>query len=602
VPDLLKVVVGDRATGRVVREPAQVEAVAADLVRWLGEQGRTVHGVDVPPYRHPHQNQTDTITGLFLGFAVATLVLAAVLVATTLGGMLAGQTRQIGALKTVGATNGQVLRMYLAVPVGLSVLATLLAVGPALVTGQGLVGLVAGLLNIDVASRAVPARVWVALAAAGLAVPVLVALVPLTRAARMSVRSAIDDHGADARAGTRRSDRWVARVRLGGRTDLALRNVLRRRTRLALTLALLATGGALFGTGLNTARAWQAWVDQGLARRAYTAELHLARPAPADAVRAVAAKADGVTLAEPVRTVAATPATAQGRVEVSRTYPDGGHGRFVVTALPPGTRAVSYEVLDGRWLAAGDTRAAVLNQGAAARLADPAVGSDVRVAVEGRVSTWRVVGVVAEVGGPATVYTSDGGPSVGDGAAAVATAVRVRTTGDPQAGAERVAAALADAGYRTDATTLSRELRSAVDEHVVIFVDTLVALALLMAVVGVLGLASAMTISVTERTREYGVLQTLGAGPGVIRRLVLGESVAIGLLGGALGVVAALPLSRSVERLVGELTFDLPLPFTVSASGVGVWAVLAVAGAAAAGWAAASRASRLTIRDALAHL
>ncbi|WP_088283976.1 FtsX-like permease family protein [Kineosporia sp. A_224] len=161
---------------------------------------------------------------------------------------------------------------------------------------------------------------------------------------------------------------------------------------------------------------------------------------------------------------------------------------------------------------------------------------------------------------------------------------------------------LAAAGYRTDSTTLSRELRSAVDEHVVIFVDTLVALALLMAVVGVLGLASAMTISVTERTREYGVLQTLGAGPGTIRRLVLTESLAIGLLGGALGAVAALPVSRSVQRLVGELTFDLPLPFTVSAPGVATWAALALVGAAAAGWAAASRASRLTIRDSLAHL
>jgi putative ABC transport system permease protein len=590
----------------VVADPSRVDAVASDVAARLGAEGHPVHSISAPPNRHPHQNQTNTITGLFLGFALAGLLLAGVLVATTLGGMLAAQTRQIGVLKAVGATTGQLLRMYLVVTLGLAAASTVLAVAPAVLAGQGLVGLVAGLLNIDLTSREVPVWVFAALAAAGLGVPVLIALVPLGRAARISVRAALDDAGVDGRTGTRRTDRWLARLttRLARRdrvTMLALRNLLRRRTRLALTLALLACGGALFTTGLNTAAAWQSWVDQGLARRTYTSEIQLASPAPAEAVRSVAATVPGVSDAEPVLTLPATPVGGGGAVEVQRTYPDGGHGRFVLTALAPDTAGVHFEVRSGRWLADGDSGVAVLNQNAVTRLGHPALGSEVTISAQGRPVRLRVVGTVAEVGGPAAVYAAAGDPALGQDAG-LATGVRIRSAGDLQAGSDRVEAALAVAGLRPSGSGLTRELRNAVDEHVVIFTDTLVALAVLMAVVGVLGLGSAMTISVVERTREYGVLQTLGATPATVRRMVLIEGVLTGLAGSLLALLGSIPLSIVVGNVVGQLTFALPLPFTPSAAGAVLWIVIALASAATATASSAARAGRLTVAESLVRV
>ena len=109
VADQLKIVVGDQATGVPIRDQATVDSTAAEVASWLTTNGHRVHQISAPPYRHPHQNQTNTITGLFLGFALAALVLAGVLVASTLGSMLAAQTRQIGVMKTVGRTTGQLL-------------------------------------------------------------------------------------------------------------------------------------------------------------------------------------------------------------------------------------------------------------------------------------------------------------------------------------------------------------------------------------------------------------------------------------------------------------------------------------------------------------
>jgi putative ABC transport system permease protein len=54
--------------------------------------------------------------------------------------------------------------------------------------------------------------------------------------------------------------------------------------------------------------------------------------------------------------------------------------------------------------------------------------------------------------------------------------------------------------------------------------------------------------------------------------------------------------------MLGDLFFDAPLPFRVSAISIAVWTVLVVLGAVLATEAAASRAARLTVREALAYL
>jgi putative ABC transport system permease protein len=592
--DQLKIVVGSGPAP----DQSTVDRVAGEVAAWLAGTGHPVHQVSAPPYQHPHQELTNLGTALFLAFALAALALAGVLVATTLGAMLAAQTRQIGAMKAVGATTGQLLRMYLASTAAIAATATALAIGPALLGGNALTGLVTDLLNINLTSRAVPAWVYLTVVAAGIGVPVLVALIPLTRAARITVRAAIDDHGGDARIGTRRVDRWLTRVRGGNRSVLAARNLLRRRTRLALTLALLAAGGALFTAGLNTAAAWRIWVDDGLSKRSYDAELQLAGPAPNSAVISALT---GFVAVETITSLPATPASQSGQAEIDRTYPDGGHGRFSVTALLPDTSMVDFEVLDGRWLRDGDTDAVVLNQTAAARLGHPAVGAEVRLSVEGHLTRWRVAGIVAEVGGPATAYVATGALDPVIGTPDLATGIRIRTGGDVEAGTARAEAALAAVNIPVAATTPTTELHRAVDEHIVIFIYTLVALAIIMAVVGVLGLAATMSIAVTERAREHAIMQAIGATPAILRRLVLTEGLLTGTAGCLIAIGVGLPVSVALGDFLGHMAFGLPLPLHPSHEGLLTWTLLALVGAAAATLTAARQAAQRSIRETLTH-
>ena len=108
-------------------------------------------------------------------------------------------------------------------------------------------------------------------------------------------------------------------------------------------------------------------------------------------------------------------------------------------------------------------------------------------------------------------------------------------------------------------------------------------------------------MNVIERTRELGVMRAIGATPGTIMRIIVTEGVFIGGLSWVFAVMISVPLSLLVGRVVGMLSFKVPLGLTISpfAMLLCLVVVLLISGASAA-W-PASRASRLTVRKVLAY-
>ena len=79
-----------------------------------------------------------------------------------------------------------------------------------------------------------------------------------------------------------------------------------------------------------------------------------------------------------------------------------------------------------------------------------------------------------------------------------------------------------------------------------------------------------MLVSVTERTREIGVMKVLGCKLWYIRSMFLAESGAIGLLGGVVGVAISLAISAVLNNLtaiIGLLGGSIDLSGLSSAFG-----------------------------------
>ncbi len=134
-----------------------------------------------------------------------------------------------------------------------------------------------------------------------------------------------------------------------------------------------------------------------------------------------------------------------------------------------------------------------------------------------------------------------------------------------------------------------------------IIIGMLLVMALLLAVVGGLGLMGTMSINVLERTREIGVLRAIGASNGAIRQIVMVEGQLIGLLSWLLGAATARLLSQPLSNAVGLLLLHAPLSYTFSIGGALIWLAIVVLLAALASLLPAWNASRLTVREVLAY-
>jgi putative ABC transport system permease protein len=82
--------------------------------------------------------------------------------------------------------------------------------------------------------------------------------------------------------------------------------------------------------------------------------------------------------------------------------------------------------------------------------------------------------------------------------------------------------------------------------------------ALLLATAGVFGV---MAYSVSRRTREIGVRVALGAAPGEVLRMILGQGLRTIFIGVAIGIAGSLALTRTMESLLFGVTSTDPLTF-----------------------------------------
>jgi putative ABC transport system permease protein len=116
-------------------------------------------------------------------------------------------------------------------------------------------------------------------------------------------------------------------------------------------------------------------------------------------------------------------------------------------------------------------------------------------------------------------------------------------------------------------------------------------LATLLAAVGLYGV---LAYTVAQRTREIGVRMALGADGGRVRGMVLRQVGLMTLIGGTIGIAAALGLGRAARSLLFELKGHDPVVVAVAA-------VILAAVALGAGYIPALRASRVDPMEALRY-
>jgi putative ABC transport system permease protein len=125
--------------------------------------------------------------------------------------------------------------------------------------------------------------------------------------------------------------------------------------------------------------------------------------------------------------------------------------------------------------------------------------------------------------------------------------------------------------------------------------------AIFLAIVGGLGLAGTMGLNVMERTREIGVMRSIGASNAAVRRVVLAEGLTIGLLSWLIAVVVTIPVGRGLSAMMGSFIFNRPATPAYSWAGALLWLPIVLLIALVSSLMPARRAVRVSVREALAY-
>lgn len=126
----------------------------------------------------------------------------------------------------------------------------------------------------------------------------------------------------------------------------------------------------------------------------------------------------------------------------------------------------------------------------------------------------------------------------------------------------------------------------------------IVAIAAISLVVGGLGVANIMLVSVTERTREIGVRKAIGAKSAAIMKQFLTEATALSGLGGLAGIVVGVGLTLAAGRLMPYLAPKYGIPVVNPAAVIIAFTVSLLIGVIAGGY-PALRAAQLRPVEAL---
>jgi putative ABC transport system permease protein len=588
-------------------------------------------------------------TAALLGFAAIGVVVGAFIIFNTFTILVAQRTRELGLLRAMGATGGQVVRSVVLEALAVGAVASAIGLGLGILLGFGLLELLRGLgLDLPQTSTVVLGRTIVVSLVVGVVVTVVAALIPALRAARVPPVAAIADIPERAVGGFGRRVVLGAVVLVAGVAVLVY-GLVRARDVTGIVDEVQVVAFGAFGVLIGVVLLLPAVVRPSV--RVLGAPLRQFGP-PGSLARANAMR-------NPRRTAITASALVIGLALVGLTATFGASARASVGSSTAAGLRADYVVKSGGFAGFSTQVADRLRQmpqvtdAASMRFADAAVDGNVETVgsidpklidrvvdldvVQGDPSALddRSVLISDEIARHAGVGVGDQLPvqfsrgllpltvraiykrqnfiglfgqsvpvlvaptsiALGSGGTPQDSLVLVRTRGgETPANQHALERELAHDFPNIDVLTRAQfrhDQQAQVDQ----FLTVLIAILALSEIIAILGIINTLALSVHERTRELGLLRVVGMSRRQVRRMVRWESVAIALLGGivglALGMLWGWAFARSLHEQ-GITLFRIPvlevLLFVVGSMIAGVLAAVFPA------W----RAARLDVLDAIA--
>ncbi len=556
-----------------------------------------IPGIGSDPGRHWAEDQINGLLLIFQIMGVMAILLSSGLVVNTISAIIIQQIKQIGIMRAIGAVRRQIVGMYLFNVLIFTILGLLVAIPLGLVGAWWLASFASNFANFDIQSINLPLQVLGLQVILGLMLPLGVAMLPVLSSTSISVYDAIYQYGIGTKGKNGFVDRLLIRVRnLTPPVLFSLRNTFRNKARLTFTLVTLTLSGAMFISVFSTRASLSSQIDEISRYLNFDAAIAVPGGSMRATVEREARRIEGVNVVESWSVDSATIQYADGRESE----------QLQVIGLPHDAQTIDPLLVEGRWLAMGESLGVVINEDLTGVETAVDVGSEITLKVGQKEQTYVVVGVVSKHLSGARVYMTPTMFGRLTNRYNQADSVRVRLDANVLSAPKeqdllgaQLETRFENAGIsRSDSTTHYAIFGDFTDVFDIVLI-ILIIMAVLLAVVGGLGLTGTLSINVLERTREIGVLRAVGASNTSVRRVVLTEGVVIGFVSWVLGALLSGPAGLVLAAAIVTAMLKAELSYQYSFPGLLIWLVVIGVIGVLASLGPAQRAASLTVREVL---
>ncbi|MCX7780017.1 MAG: ABC transporter permease [Negativicutes bacterium] len=588
------------------KETEPIEAIGRRAWTKLEQGDTTVFWLQVnKPGEHPLQGAINAMILLLAVLGVLSLFLGTFLLVNTVSAILAQQVRQVGIMKAIGARRDQILRMYLTLVGAYGILALIVAAPLGALAASAVTSFIAGVFNFDSGGLEMPPSVLLLEAAVAILIPLVAAMWPIWRGTGVTVREAVGDFGISGVKAKGRIDRWVDAglerlKKLPRPLLLSLRNTFRRKGRLALTLLTLTVAGTVFMAVFSVRSSLYSTLDQALDYFHYDISIGFTQSYRASRIEQEVMRVPGIKAAEAW-------GFTSGRIlkDERKEAEDEASKNVFILAPPVETKMIQPRIIEGRWLVKEDESALVVNTEALKDNQQLKVGEPAIIKVGTRKLRFTVVGIAqSTLTGPIVYAPYEWLTGAVQEAGRARSVQIVAASSDPKeqsALGRTLEEHMKKNSLRIQNVDITWEQKQRIRSQFDIITTFLLTMAVLLAVVGALGLTGTMGINVLERTREIGVMRAIGASSLGVGKVFVVEVLCIGLLSWLAGAILALPVAALLSYQVGVLFLQNPLAFSFSIAGIVIWLVLSALLSVLASLMPAWNAARLSVRDVLSY-
>jgi len=575
---------------------AHVTKVAQAVAKRMEEAGATVQSISaIEPGHHFSWNVSQGIFFLLGVLGYMTVFLGAFLIINTITALMAQQTRQIGIMKSVGGGSVQIFGMYMILLLAFGLIALMISIpmggSAAQIIGVGMSETLGFFtLPFEIYPQAIVQQVFVAII-----VPLLAVVWPVYNSVRITVREALTSYGIGTK--TKPKDKNISKgaLLIPRPMRLSLRNAFRRKARLSLTLFALVLGGSIFIGVFSTRAAFEKLIEDVQGYFLSDVNISFSRYYRFDEVAPIALGNPGVSSAEGWLDYPGTLITDK----------DEAGTQISLTGLPPDTTLIDPLIAEGRWLMPGDQSAIVVSNFFFEILPEAKVGDWLTIDIDGKETEWQIIGIYKTAVDTGNLYVSYDYLSHMINLPNQVQSLQVLTyQHDPDTQsriAEELRAQYEVQGLKVTRTQTATEFFTGARSIFDVVVTFMAVMAVVIAIVGGLGLMSTMSINVMERTREIGVMRSIGASNRDIQAIVIVEGMVIGLVSWAISILVSFPITGVLSVGAGMAILNIPMAPSYDASGILVWLIFTLLLSLISSSLPAARASRLTVRDTLAY-